>query len=140
MIDKNLILHETPSWTWSLFPNQSYLGRVQLTLRRECEGSLASLSDDEWSDLRSNIKAYEFAIAKLFEPDRFNYVQLGNVWHQVHVHAIPRYERFRNWQGIAFLDRRWGDTPLPELPSPIGDAQTLELADAIRPAITQAYG
>lgn len=138
MIDENLILKQSPGWTWSLFPNQSYLGRVQFTLRRECNGSLASVTEDEWNELRQGIQAYEATLRQLFQPDRFNYEQLGNVWHQVHVHAIPRYERFRNWNGVAFLDRRWGEHPLPELPSPIGEAETLELANVIKAAFTTA--
>ncbi|MCH9807381.1 MAG: hypothetical protein K0U74_06600 [Alphaproteobacteria bacterium] len=138
MIDNKLILHETEFWTWSLFPNQSYLGRVQLTLRRECNGSLANVTDEEWNDLRGGIKVIERTVSGLFQPDRFNYQQLGNVWNQVHVHAIPRYERFRNWQGVAFLDRKWGDHPLPEPPSPIGELETLKLADLMRAAIGEA--
>jgi diadenosine tetraphosphate (Ap4A) HIT family hydrolase len=128
MVDAKLILLETPGWTWSLFPNQSYLGRVQLTLRRQCDGSLAKLTDDEWTDLRRCFQAYERLLSTLFQPDRFNYEQLGNVWTQVHVHAIPRYSGAREWQGITIQDSRWGNHPLPEPPSPLGEAETLQLA------------
>lgn len=124
MIDPHLILKETSCWTWSLFPNQSYLGRLQLTLRRECHGSLASATDEEWADLRNSLRAYERVLSELFRPDRFNYVQLGNVWPQVHVHAIPRYAGERSWEGTAFSDVRWGDVPLPEPPSPLGPEAT----------------
>lgn len=132
MIDRKYIIHETPGWTWSLFPNQSYLGRVQLTLRRECHGSLASLSDEEWLDLRRNLQTYEQIMGDLFRPDRFNYEQLGNVWPQVHVHAIPRYASPRTWNGVAFEDTRWGNLPMPEPDSPIGEPETLRLVDVFR--------
>jgi len=135
MIDPKLILRETPFWTWSLFPNQCYLGRVQMTLRRECHGSLADVTPEEWLDLRESIKAYEELAAKLFQPDRFNYVQLGNVWPQVHVHAIPRYATSRNWNGTEFSDRLWGELPLPEPASPVGEPEVLELIKMIRSEI-----
>ncbi len=134
MIDPKFILRETPYWTWSLFANQSYLGRVQMTLRRECHGSLANITEDEWSDLRASLRAYEETMLGLFQPDRFNYVQLGNVWPQVHVHAIPRYATPRNWNSISFTDERWGDLPLPEPDSPIVELDVLLLAKSIRAA------
>ncbi len=138
MVDAKLILLETPGWTWSLFPNQSYLGRVQLTLRRQCDGSLARLTDDEWTDLRRCLQAYERLLSSLFQPDRFNYEQLGNVWTQVHVHAIPRYSGAREWQGITVQDSRCGNHPLPEPPSPLGEAETLQLAEKMRKELQSA--
>ena len=132
MIDAKLILGETSGWIWSLFPNQSYLGRVQLTLRRQLDGSLARLTDDEWTDLRRCFQAYERLLSTLFQPDRFNYEQLGNVWTQVHVHAVPRYSRSREWEGITVEDSRWGEHPLPEPPSPLGEAETLLLVTKMR--------
>lgn len=132
MVAPEFIIKETPAWAWSVFPNQSYLGRVQFTLRRTCEGSLASLSAEEWSDLKDCLTTYETLIAETFAPDRFNYVQLGNVWPQVHVHAIPRYKTPPQWNGFEFPDTRWGDVPLPEPASPIGETETLALAKELR--------
>lgn len=138
MVAQELIIKQTDSWTWSAFPNQSYLGRVQFTLRRKCEGSLASLSDEEWSDLRASLVAYEALIGKTFATDRFNYVQLGNVWPQVHVHGIPRYQAAPKWNGVAFPDTRWGDVPLPEPASPISEDQTLAFAAELRSMLSDA--
>lgn len=132
MIDPRFILEESPFWTWSLFANQSYIGRVQMTLRRECHGSIADLTDEEWKDLRASIQAYEIRMTARFQPDRFNYVQLGNVWSQVHVHAIPRYAESRTWNGILFNDTRWGDVPLPEPASPISEDQALSLLEDLK--------
>lgn len=133
MPPENLKLRETECWIWHLYPNQGYLGRVQFTLRRSCEGSLADLTAEEWEDLRNGIQTYETLARALFQPDRFNYKQLGNQWHQVHVHAIPRYADARNWQGAEFVDQRFGDDPHPDFPSPIGEAQTIALANWLRP-------
>lgn len=132
MIDPKLILRETPFWKWSLFANQSYLGRVQMTLKRECRGSLADLTENEWADLGAGIKAYEALAAGHFQPDRFNYVQLGNVWPQVHVHAIPRYAAPRVWQGVTFTDPLWGELPLPEPASPLSERDLMSLVELMR--------
>ncbi|MBU1211279.1 MAG: hypothetical protein KJ587_08410 [Alphaproteobacteria bacterium] len=138
MIEKHLVLKDTPFWSWSLFANQSYLGRVQLTLRRECNGSLADITEQEWRDLRANLLDFEAMTKSLFQPDRFNYVQLGNIWPQVHVHAIPRYAVARNWNGFTFTDVRWGDLPLPEPASPIGEAELARLVTVMRDALNTA--
>ena len=140
MIDEQLVLLETPSWTWSLFPNQSYLGRVQLTLRRQCDGSLARLTQEEWADLHLCLGTYERFLDTLFNPDRFNYEQLGNVWTQIHVHAIPRYSRSVIWQGITVDDSRWGDHPLPEPPTPLDEAATMQLAEKMRQELQNTSG
>lgn len=138
MIDPALVIRETGFWTWSLFPNQSYLGRVQFTLRRDCTGSLADLDDSEWTDLRAGLRAYEALAGEVFAPDRFNYVQLGNVWPQIHVHAIPRYREPRDWAGTNVTDTRWGDVPLPEPDNPLTTGQTAELASKLRDRLNAA--
>lgn len=134
----HLKLCDTAFWTWHLYPNQGYLGRVQFTLLRGCEGSLADLTIEEWDDLRSSIRAYETLARDLFNPDRFNYKQLGNQWHQVHVHAIPRYPAHRTWQGIEFVDQRFGDDPHPEFASPIDEATTVKLAKWLRSKLAES--
>lgn len=132
MIPEPLILRQTDLWTWSLFPNQCYLGRVQLTLRRQCQGWLADLNDAEWVDLRASLDALSALLNDHFQPDRFNVKQLGNQWPQVHVHLVPRYHGPRTWNGITFKDERWGDDPYPEFDSPIDEAATHEMARWLR--------
>ncbi len=138
MISENLIVLETGCWTVSLFPNQCYLGRVQITLRRDCEGWLVDLTPPEWHDLRTVFERVQRVEDRLFAPDRFNLKQLGNQWHQVHVHLIPRYETPRTWAGVTFTDARWGDDPYPEAASPLDAPATQELADFLRSAFIAA--
>ncbi|MEM9029067.1 MAG: hypothetical protein AAGC70_11925 [Pseudomonadota bacterium] len=131
-----LRLRETALWSWSLYPNQCYLGRMQLTLRRPLEQSLAHLTDQEWQELHRTLSSYEGLLQDHFQPDRFNYKQLGNQWHQLHVHVVPRYADSRVWRGMEFVDHRFGDDPHPEFESPLNDEGTHALATWLRPLVS----
>ena len=132
-----LQLQSTRCWTWSLHANQAYLGRIVLSLRRDCQGSLADLTDVEWEALRTELRAYEEIARDLFRPDRFNYKQLGNEWPHVHVHAIPRYRSSRRWNDVEFVDHRWGQDPYPDVESPLTADETYRLAEWMRERIVQ---
>ncbi len=131
-MDQRLALGADAHWTWHLFPNQCYPGRVQLNLIRPCEGALTALTDAEWLSLHAALKRFEAVLQPAFAPDRLNIKQLGNQLRQTHVHLIPRYERPRAWDGVTITDTRWGDDPYPEPPSPLSDAQTVALAVWLR--------
>lgn len=122
-------------WVWQLHENQSYLGRVIFRLRRVDLGSLVDCTPHEWVSLRDSITSYEAIIESLFHPDRFNYGQLGNTYHQLHVHAVPRYREIRTWRGIEFRDQRWGRNWSPTPKSPLRLQQTYELARFLRECI-----
>jgi len=138
MLRDDLKLWQSQHWAWHLFANQCYLGRVQFTLVRECQGSLADLDTQEWADLLAGLKRFEALARSAFGAEKFNYKQLGNQWPQVHVHAIPRYCEPPTWSGIAFPDRRWGDDPYPEFDSPIDAEATVRLAHALRQMVSGA--
>jgi len=123
-------------WIWQMHENQSYLGRLIFRLGRKDEGSLAHCSDDEWNSLRRNILAYEALWARLFSPDRFNYAQLGNIFTQLHVHAVPRYSSSRTWNAMTFTDARWGLNWSPTPPSPLTLSETYDFADFVRSRIS----
>jgi diadenosine tetraphosphate (Ap4A) HIT family hydrolase len=135
----NLKLLEAEHWNWYLHPNQGYLGRVVLALRRTSEGSFADLTVQEWKSLKNTIEQYEIVISNLFNPDRFNYTQMGNEWPKLHVHAIPRYVEARRWNGIEFRDRRWGKNPSPKFESPLTLNQTYDLAQWFRERIESQF-
>lgn len=42
-----------------------------------------------------------------------NYAALSNTSPVIHVHIIPRYEKVREFEGIAFKDARWGQNYAP---------------------------
>ncbi len=136
MIDPALVIRQSDAWTWSLFPNQSYLGRVQFTLRRPCEGSLAQLTPNEIAEFHADLGLFEARLQEAFAPDRFNYVQLGNVWPQHHVHGIPRYAEPRQWNGCSVRDENWGGLPLPEPACPLGDEGVARMVPFMRELFT----
>jgi diadenosine tetraphosphate (Ap4A) HIT family hydrolase len=127
-----LHLFEMRHWSWTLNPNQSYLGRTVFALKRSCTGSLNDLSFEEWNELYHCIRLFEAWMDQTFRPDKYNYTQMGNVWEQMHVHAIPRYRGPRTWQGIRIDDVRWGQNTAPTPRSPISIERTYELADWLR--------
>lgn len=127
-----LEVRRTATWVWQLHENQSYLGRCVLRLRREFLGSLAELAEDEWLSLRHEMVLYERIIREIFKPDRFNYGQLGNVFPQLHVHAVPRYQSERAWGGVTFIDHRWGSNWAPNPESPLAVSRGYELAKWLR--------
>lgn len=53
------------------------------------------------------------ALSELFNPDRLNYVNLQNEWHHLHIHIIPRYASSRSFDGITFVDEKWGKNYAP---------------------------
>lgn len=132
--DGSLLL-QGRDWTWLLHANQCYLGRVVMMPTVPRTGSLAELDAAEWQSLRAHIRAYEAAMAEVFAPDRFNYMQLGNVDPVLHVHAVPRYATQRTWRGHTIVDPRWGQAPHPEPPSPFTAYDTDQLAAWLRAEI-----
>lgn len=123
-----LEVYRLGSWIWQIHENQSYLGRTILRLNRSETGSLSHCTSEEWASLHENLRAYESLLGELFAPDRFNYSQLGNVFSQLHVQAVPRYAADRTWRNVVFHDRHWGKNWAPTPQSPLTIEQTYELA------------
>src|SRR5687767_14307393 len=103
-----LKVYDCGSWVWHLHDNQSYLGRMILRLHRNETGSLSTCTSAEWNSLQQNIRLYDKVLCALFSPDRFNYSQMGNIYHQLHVQAVPRYVSKREWKNKEFVDENWG--------------------------------
>lgn len=132
-IDFNrLELFSRDGWVWQLHENQSYLGRVIFRLERTEENSVAYCNEDEWLALHSTIRRFEKCWNTLFQPDRYNYGQLGNIYRQLHVHAVPRYAEPRTWSGKTFQDMRWGRNWSPSPPSPLSQEDTYSFAASLR--------
>ena len=99
-------------WTLMVHPNQSYLGRAICYLNTYKE-TLAELTEEECLELLDIIRQYQVALTKLWQPDGWNYAQLGNIVPHLHVHFIPRYKSRRVWEDVTFTDERWGDHYAP---------------------------
>lgn len=123
-----LEIHRLGNWIWQVHENQYYLGRTILRLDRPENGSLSKCADGEWASLRENIRVCENLWGELFQPDRFNYSQLGNIYPQLHVHAVPRYASPREWRGCIFQDKNWGKNWAPTPRSPLSIGKVYEFA------------
>ncbi len=101
-------------WDICLHENQCYLGRMFIQLRDDqgVEDFLAIEGEvrDEFFIIGKKVKA---ALNNLFYPDKMNYAALSNISSKIHVHVIPRYATERIFQGITFLDARWGKNYAP---------------------------
>lgn len=81
------------------------------------------------------------ALKKLFQPDRFNWETLGNVWEHLHTHIIPRYRSERTALGLVFRDNYWGKPRSHEEKDRciLTPEQLLQLRDMLRKEIAEWY-
>lgn len=112
------IIKEYQYWTLSLNADQRYLGRAYVWLVREggMQG-FSEITDEEMSELRIVMREYERAMRELWNPDFMNYAWLANLFAEHgghgHLHLIPRYEKPRTFEGVGFVDGRWGKNYTP---------------------------
>lgn len=112
-------------WVIDLDPDQEYLGKSFITLRRHAE-RLSDLTDQEFFELVQIVRMFETASVKAWAPSHFNWACLMNdakrdhVRCHVHIHAIPRYDVTKTVYGREFIDRRYpmsARTVFPNRPS-----------------------
>ncbi len=110
-MEDEIIIYETDFWKVVLFPNQVYLGRCVIVLKRDC-GEMSNLTPDEWMDFHKNVvQKLEYAFKKAFNATMFNWCCLMNHAFQsknpkphVHWHFIPRYKEDVEFAGKKFQD------------------------------------
>jgi diadenosine tetraphosphate (Ap4A) HIT family hydrolase len=101
------------TWTIAVNVNQNLLGKTMLILNRRSD-SVTDLTQEEWTDLHTQVRRLRVALDALFEPDQYNYAFLMNLDPQVHLHVVPRYRGIRRWGGLEFDDPHWGEVFGPE--------------------------
>lgn len=101
------VLRRFRSWSGRLHQRQDYPGKVFLALRRHEEDVLA-LTSEERGELWEAARIMRAGVARVLQPDRWNYLFLGNAVRHVHLHLIPRYATPHTIQGWTFADRHWG--------------------------------
>jgi diadenosine tetraphosphate (Ap4A) HIT family hydrolase len=69
------------------------------------------------------------------QPDRFNYLQLGNTLHHLHIHGIPRYAAPRYVGG-----RNWVDSTFGDLPRWTNEESPQELVEFLRDRLSLSLG
>lgn len=114
------VLKEYKHWVLETSYHQHTLGCYVVFFKRKNVEKLSALKDKEFLELKTVLKEIEKALLKnkTFKPDRFNYLQLGNGLHQLHVHGVPRYLSDRK-----FLGRTWKD------PDPTNEPQLMKTVE-----------
>ncbi|HVC77549.1 MAG TPA: HIT family protein, partial [Candidatus Micrarchaeaceae archaeon] len=116
-------------WSTVLNRNQNLLGKCMIVLNRT-EIDVGRLTEDEWSDLLTQIARLRSALDSLFRPDHYNYAFLMNQDAQVHLHVLPRYKDSREWDGLQFIDPSFGS--MWQVDARVLDSATLSrMAEAI---------
>jgi len=102
------LIKEYKYWTVSVHQNQGYLGRCVVWCKRETALDLADATKEEYDELFIILKDLREATKRAFDSDWFNYAFLGNEMRHLHCHFIPRYSSPKVFEGITFIDERWG--------------------------------
>ncbi|MBI5470517.1 hypothetical protein HY968_04355 [Candidatus Kaiserbacteria bacterium] len=132
------ILKEYEYWTLLLYEKPSpFLGKAVIWLAREGEMQRYSeLTLDELKELQIVLKEYEAALERLWKPDHMNYMWLGNLFNEHgghgHMHVVPRYKNPREFDGVEFVDSRYGKFHKPYDEPIFARAQMEKVRDAIR--------
>jgi len=130
----DLVIKSYKHWDVYLHENQCYIGRMFILLRddQHVEDFLAIEDDvrDEFFQIGKELKK---ALKTLFKPDKMNYAALSNTSTKIHVHVVPRYQEPRQFDGLTFIDQRWGKNYAPYDRSFILDESVLvKIRDSIK--------
>ena len=107
------VLQEYTHWVAEMSYRQHTLGCFILFCKREIQG-FSELTVDELASLRQAMKDVEGVLLRAdgFVPNRFNYFQMGNQLHHLHIHGIPRYASDREFSGRLWRDESYGYPPI----------------------------
>ena len=140
MESQNNLIFETEFWKIFLHPDQKYLGRCVVDLKREC-GNLADLKPDEIVDFISVAKKLENGAKKAFSATMFNWTCLMNRAYleeipnpQVHWHFRPRYDHDVSFSNMVFTDPEFGHHYSLET-NKLPKESLMEIASLLRRAI-----
>lgn len=103
------VVEDRGAWLLAVNLNQNLLGKTMLVLNRPCT-AVIEVQPREWAALQNELRRLVPALARLFQPDQFNFAFLMNQDAQVHLHVIPRYASPRKWAGFTFRDDHWGSS------------------------------
>lgn len=102
------LVKEYKHWAVYVHRNQGYLGRCVVWCKREDALDLVDATPEEQQELFLVLRDLREAAKKVFQPDWFNYLFLGNETRHLHGHSIPRYAAPRTFIGIMFEDKLYG--------------------------------
>ena len=104
----DLLVDRFEYWEIYLHNPHYYLGSVVIRAKRDGDFDMLDMTDEELQEFMIISRKIKKAIIKLFQPDRFNYADLQNTIHHLHIHIIPRYKEPREYYGYVFRDEQWG--------------------------------
>jgi diadenosine tetraphosphate (Ap4A) HIT family hydrolase len=110
---QRLKIAEFKHWEVYLHGNQYFLGRVYIWAKRGDSLDLMAITLEEREELFEVGDLVKNALSDLFKPDIINYAALGNITPHMHLHVIPRYSSPREFDGVNFVDGRWGKNYAP---------------------------
>lgn len=134
-------LFETPFWKVFLAPEQSYLGRAMVALKRHA-ASLSELTAEELMDFGNVVKKFESAAQKGLHATMFNWTCMMNDMYRagsadphVHWHIRPRYKHAVEISGTRFTDPEFGQhynrDRMQEVPSDVRKEIIVKLRSGI---------
>jgi diadenosine tetraphosphate (Ap4A) HIT family hydrolase len=104
----DLRIYETKNWYVNVRQDQHLLGWLIIVCKDMKDISFPNLETPKLIELTELLQKLELLLTKLFKPDRFNYLQAGNVDSILHIHLIPRYKTNREFNKQIFTDPWWG--------------------------------
>lgn len=132
-----LRIFDTASWDVVLNPNQTYVGRCVVVLKRPCE-DLADISEDEWLEFLGIVKKTEALLRVALDATMFNWAcSMNHAYQQVppkpqvHWHLIPRYAHPIVVGNRQFTDPNFGQRSTQER-SELPERELTELATLLR--------
>lgn len=129
------LLKEYNHWVLEVSYRQHTLGSYIIFAKRSVE-KISELKTEEINELKDVMNEIETNLSKIdiFKPDRFNYLQLGNKYHHLHFHGIPRYNSPRSFNGKEWVDETPGSVPIWSHED-VGHELVSKLRDAIKPCL-----
>ncbi len=99
-------LKEFKHWNLEVSYLQTTLGSFIIFSKRNGVEKETDLTDEKIIELREVKREMQEALSanETFNPDRFNYWQMGNSLHHLHYHGIPRYLSPRVFDGKEWID------------------------------------
>jgi diadenosine tetraphosphate (Ap4A) HIT family hydrolase len=128
------VVREYRHWLVLARPQQPTLGALVLVCTDSAR-AFSQISASAFAELAQVTADLDAALAKVFQPDKLNYLMLMMVDPDVHFHVLPRYRASRDFAGRTHKDAFW---PKPvDLTQPV-DADAA-LTEAVRDALRAAW-
>jgi diadenosine tetraphosphate (Ap4A) HIT family hydrolase len=104
---EHLKIKDYKYWTLRVGLSHQCIGWCDVVLRRHVE-FLEDLKKEEFEELKKVIREWKAALRKLFKPNWFNVMQLGNSTRHLHFHLAPRYDHSVKYDRRIFVDKDYG--------------------------------